>query len=433
MSDIESETHESLRDLLADHDRRVRDALQEVAETTTGTDRVKALHIASRAISAHDSVVGSTLCPLLQDIPGGPEVAGRLRRGCEERAPLLARFQSFREGTEAHNVYPVFGAEVEAILTGLQRSFGEHVHDETARAAALLESAATRVAPDVVAAAMTIDAHRAPYRPHRIIYRHPTSRSLRAIYRGIDRMHEWNDSHHGWPSPRGEPSGPVRPIRRFARRPPSITDLLSRYDETVDALIGELAEPARDTRKRVSAAYRLAAAIAVHDAIVGGTLCQLLESVPEGRPAAAVLENGCRERAELLREWDRLVGRGGPSVLVEAHRSEADRIIDELIGSFKAHESHETGEVSEVIERLRGRSWKSVGTGLVSPYPVPEWPNPEPAVLAARMALWADRAPTHAHPLLTKHPGNRLLRNFYRRTDRFRDWRQSRRGWPRLA
>lgn len=432
MSDIQSETHESLRDLLAEHDRRVRDALLETAETTTGTARVKALHLASRAISAHDSVVGSTLCPLLQDIPGGPEVASRLRRGCEDRAALLARFQSFSEGTSAHNVYPVFGSEVEAILTDLQRSFNEHVHDETARAAELLESANGGVAPDVVAATMTIEANRAPSRPHRITYRYPTWRAIRAIYRGIDRMHEWNDSHHGWPGRRAQ-SGPIRPIRRFGRRPPSIPELLSRYDETVETLIGELAEPVRDARERASAAYRLAAAVAVHDAIVGGTLCRLLEAVPEGRPAAAVLEKGCRERAELLREWDGLVGRGGPSVLVETHRSEADRIIDELIGSFEAHESHETGEVSEVIERLRERSWKSVGTGLVSTYPLPEWPNPEPAVLAAQMALWADRVPTHTHALLAKHPGNRLLRNFYRWTDHFHDWRQSRRGWPRLT
>lgn len=49
------------------------------------------------------------------------------------------------------------------------------------------------------------------------------------------------------------------------------------------------------------------------------------------------------------------------------------------------------------------------------------------------MALWADKAPTRSHRLLTKHPSNRALRNIYRRADQLLDRRRTRRGWPTLT
>lgn len=427
------QTEMSLRGLLADYDRRVERALSQVLETTTGTDRVRALHVLRQIVITHDSVVGSTLCPLLQDLPGGPEVAGRLRQGCEVRADLLGRFQSLSQGTEPHNVYPVFGPEIEAIVAELRESFQHHVEDETTRVGELLESTAGSLTPEAAAARMAIEAGRAPVRAHRVTYRHPTSRALRAIYRGIDRMHDWNDSHHGWPTAERRAPLPVRPQRKFTRRPPSIPDLLSGYDQTVETVAVELAASGQDGPRRAAAAYRLAAAIAVHDSIVGGTVCRLLEAVPEGRPAASVLENGCRERASLLEEWNELVRHNSPAELFEIHGAEANRIIDRLIASFRAHESHETDDVSATIEQLRQKSWKSSGTGLVSPYLLADWPNPDPAVLAAHMALWAKKAPTHAHPLLSRHPSSRLLRNLFRYSDHLQDRRRARRGWPTLT
>ncbi len=423
----------SLRDLLAHYDRSIQDVLDDAAATTTGTSRVRTMHVLSRVLTAHDSVVGSTLCPLLHDLPGGPELAGRLREGCEHRESLLARFQSLSQGVNARNVYPVFGAEMEEILAELRQSFEQHVEDETTRVGELLDSASESVAPEVMAATMAIETRRAPARAHRMIYKHPTSRTLRAIYRSIDRVHEWNDSHHGWSSPGRQPAPPVRPQRTFSRRPPSIPDLLSGYDRTVESFITEVTGADPGGPKRAAAAYRLAAAIAVHDSIVGGTLCPLLEAVPESRPAASGLRGGCRERSRLLEEWSELTRHSSPSDLFTTRGEEANKIIDQLITSFRAHETHETDDVSAAIGHLRDRSWKYASTGLVSPYLLPEWPNPEPGVLAAHMALWAEKAPTRAHPLLTRHPTNRLLRDLYRRADRLRDRRLSHHGWPTVT
>lgn len=423
----------SLRGLLADYDGRVQRALSEVLSATTGTDRVRALHVLRRVVSAHDSVVGSTLCPLLQDLPGGPEVVVRLRLGCKERAELLGRFQSLSQGTEAHNVYPVFGSEIETILAELERSFDRHVEDETTRVGELLESAAASIEPEVVAARMAIEAGRTPVRAHRMAYRHPSSKTLRALFRRIDRMHDWNDSHHGWPSSHRRVSRPVRPPRRYDSRPPSIPDLLSGYDETVKAIVAELADTAPAGPQRAQAAYRLGAAVTVHDSIVGGTLCPLLEAVPEGQPVASRLRQGCHQRARLLEEWDDLVKDESPSEVFETHSNDANRIIDQLTASFVAHETCETNDVAAVIEKLRGLAWKHGGTGLVSPYPLLVWPNPEPGFLAAHMALWAEKAPTHPHTLLSKHPDNRLLRDLYRYADHVRDWRRARHGWPTLS
>jgi hypothetical protein len=426
-------TGASIRELLAHYDRKVGDAFADTTATTTGTERVQALHILGRLINQHDSVVGSTLCPLLQDLPGGPAVAEGLRRGCAQREALLARFQSLRQGSTAHNVYPAFGTEIEAILAELEKSFDQHVDDETTRVGELLESAADSISPEVVAARIAIGAKRAPARAHRLAYRHPSSKALRAVYRTIDRVHEWNDSHHGWPAARSQAPPPVRPPRQFTRRPPSVLELLSGYDQTVEAVIEELERADRDGPSRAAAAYRLAAAIAVHDSIVGGTLCPLLESVSDTSADTAVLQGGCRERAQLLEAWNQLMRKASTEDLFDDHAEESHRIIDGLVASFSAHETSETDHISKAIEHLRERPWKSSGTGLISPYLLPDWPNPEPGVLAAHMALWAEKAPTHAHPLLRRHPTNRLLRDVYRRADHLRDRRRTHRGWPTLT
>ena len=98
----------SLRDLLAGYDREVDDSLRDALGSTTGVGRVRALHNSvRRSISVHDAVLASALCPLLEDLPGGPAVARRLRHGCQERAELLDRFEALSHNVAAHNVYPV--------------------------------------------------------------------------------------------------------------------------------------------------------------------------------------------------------------------------------------------------------------------------------------------------------------------------------------
>ena len=432
MPDVHIDQGASLRGLLAHYDERVRGAIREATDATTGTGRVQAVHALGRLISAHDAVLGAALCPLLQDLPGGAQTADRLRHGCEERESLLGQFYALGEGTDAHNVYPVFGAEVERILEELDLSFARHAGDETARVGELLESAEAIVSPEAVAARMAIEGGRAPGRPHRAVYRHPQSRLLRALYRNMDRLHDWNDSHHGWPSSSRRRRVSVRPRRNFDRRTPSVRDLLSGYDQTVEDAIAQLGT-AGSSSDRAGAAYRLAAAVSIHDSIVGGTLCQLLEAVPEGRPAAAALREGCQKRAALLRQWDDLVADARPSELFAGGSGRAEQVIAGLVASFRSHEGRETDDVSALVEQLRGRSWTFSGTGLVSPYLLPDWPNPEPAVLAAHMALWGEKAPTHTHPALMRHPASRFLRDFYRRTDYLRDRARGRRGWPTLT
>ena len=433
MSDAHADRETSLRRLLAHYDERVQAAVAAAADARTGTDRVRNLHVLSRLVSAHDSVLGAALCPLLRDLPGGSDVAERLRHGCEERESLLHRFYSLGEGTDARYVYPTFGKEVDRILAELEASFTRHVDDETGRVGELLESSEGSPAPEIVAARMAIEGGRAPARPHRAIQRHPTSRTLRAVYRNLDRMHDWNDSHHGWPSASTRRKGQVRPQRRFFHETPSVHELLAGYDQTVEALIVELGRGGQTAPARASLAYQLAAAIAVHDSVVGGTLCHLLEALPEGRQAATALREGCEERAHLLNQWDLLVSDATPFDLFDNFSVEANRIVGELIASFRSHERRETDEVSAVIEGLRRRSWSYSGTGLISPYLLPDWPNPEPAVLAVHMALWGEKSPTHSHPLLLRHPDSRLLRDLCRRADHVRDWNRARRGWPTVV
>lgn len=166
----------------------VRQAFDDLAGTTTGTSRVQALFVLRRAISVHDSVVAATLCPLLEDLPDGPEVAKRLRDGCEERATLLARFQEMTKGTQANNVYSGHGADIEAIMAQLRQSFDRHVDVETAQVTELLQTAGDSAAPEVVAARMAIEARRAPARAHPGASRHPRSKISRAIRRkGLSR------------------------------------------------------------------------------------------------------------------------------------------------------------------------------------------------------------------------------------------------------
>jgi hypothetical protein len=187
-----------LRDLLAGYDREVEQTLQEVLESTTGTERVQLLHKLRRSVSVHDSVLGAVLCPLLDDLPGGQAVAERLRRGCQEREDLLNRFRELADGVAARNVYPVNGEEMEQILEGLDRSFRQHENEETNDVVAVLEASSSSTDPDVVAARMALETHRAPTRSHRGTMKHPRSVTREMLYSYVDKFLDWSDTHHGW-------------------------------------------------------------------------------------------------------------------------------------------------------------------------------------------------------------------------------------------
>lgn len=240
-------------------------------------------------------------------------MADRLREGCRERADLLGRFEAVSHNVAAHNVYPVSGEEIERILEGLEKSFRGHADDETSAVGDLVEAATGGTDANVAAARMAIEAERAPTRTHTAIVNHPRSVLLKWFHRTRDRFHDWSDTHWGWSDPRAARRSPraeqadVLKNQAFSSSP-SVGNLLAAYDETVGATVAELAS-ARTDLDRAEAAHRLSAAITVHDSVLGGVLCPLLEGVPGGEPVAARLHEGCRHRAELQQAWNALTKR----------------------------------------------------------------------------------------------------------------------------
>jgi hypothetical protein len=415
----------SLRSVLARYDREVEDALQEALESTTGVGRVRALHnCLQRSISVHDAVLESALCPLLGDLPGGGAVSDRLRLGCRERADLLSRFQAVTRNVAPHDVYPVSGEEIEHILEGLERSFSDHVQHESTEVGDLLEAATGSVDPDVVAARMAIEAERAPTRVHAATVKHPRSVMLRRLYRKKDRWYDWIDTHWGWSDPEATPRSPraeqVDLLKHQANAsPPSIRDLLAGYDATVETII-EAAISARAGRAWAEVAHRLNAAITIHDSVLGGVLCPLLESVQGGAPLATRIREGCNHRAELQQAWRDLVKKVPAEGLRRPQPSEAEGIIASLIESFRSHETEETLDVTALLEDLPDSAYRT----KASPFADVMWPwySQGPGALALHMALWAESAPTRVHPGMARHPASRTLRSFYHCVDHFRDY-----------
>lgn len=189
----------SLKALLEDYDGEVDQVLSELlACRTNGTDRVRLLDKLRGSIAVHDSMVESVLCPLVDDLPGGSPLADRLRRGCRERDTLLVRFGHLTNGVAARNVYPIDGEEIEQIIESLGRSFRDHENDETAGVVTIMETSAATGNPEVVSASMARGAHQAPSRGHKATVNHPTSPTRRTVWHYLDKVHDWNDTHHGW-------------------------------------------------------------------------------------------------------------------------------------------------------------------------------------------------------------------------------------------
>jgi hypothetical protein len=414
-----------LRAFLAGYDAKVHTGLARARAAASGLERVQVMHNEVRpSLVVHDALVESVLCPLLEPLPGGPEVAQRLREGCKVRARLIERFSAVSNHVAARNVYPVAGAEVDDVLESLEQSFAAHARDETERVSELLQAAEKAVDPVVIASAMALQARRVPTR-HAWASSRLHAGPILALRRWQDRLEDWSDSHWGWAprpyrSPREELSRAMK--QQAGLEPPSVRNVLEGYDAAVEMIVDELGK-ARTPEERARAARRVAAAIAIHDAVVGGTLCPLLEAVPAGKEVAARLRAGCAARAALQRRFEALAEEARDALLLTPN-SEAAKVIDELIESFSRHEHEGTIEVESILSPLPPEAYRTAS----SPLDDVMWPwhSEGPAILALRMALWSEAAPTRSHPALLRHPTSRTLRSLFHLIDHYRDhWRDT--------
>jgi len=415
----------SLRALLASYDLEVEASLREALESSTGIGRVRVLHNCVRqSVAVHDAVLRSALCPLLEDLPGGRAVSDQLRRGCEERAELLARFDAVSRHVAAHNVYPVSGDEIDQILEGLSRSFNEHAHDETIEVGNLLQAAEASVDPLVIAARMAFEARHAPTRVHSAVLRHPRSNGLKFLYRTLDRLDDWSDTHHNWLDPDHAVHSPRAELVNVLKAQagssqPSIRGVLEGFDNAVEAIVAEL-DVARSAAEQAVAAHRLSAAVAIHDSVVNGVLCPLLEAVWGGEPLAVRLRQGCQSRAQLQQSWKVLTRGVAIDDIYRLQRREAEDVIGKLAEAFRVHGRECTVEVASFLGHLPDEFYRT----RTSPLDDIMWPwhSEGPALLALRMALWAESAPTRSHPVMLRRPSSRALRTFCHFTDHFSDY-----------
>ena len=184
-----------------------------------------------------------------------------------------------------------------------------------------------------------------------------------------------------------------------------LLELLASYDQEVEAAFAETRDVSTGTEK-VQLLYRLRHMITVHDAVLADVLCPLLSSLAQGREVAERLQEGCRERNELLQSFQALTIGVTPRNAYAASGAEIERILTELQASFRRHTEIETVRVAEVLES------SEAGT------------NPD--ALAARMALEVRRAPTFAHRRTRQ---SELSKALYRYIDRVREWADARHGW----
>jgi hypothetical protein len=408
----------SLREVLAAYDREVDEALAAVDGATSGEERVRALLQAQRVLAVHDAIVAHALCPLLEELPDGAALAARLREGVAARGELLGRFDRLVRGVAPRNVYAASGQEIETVVEALEESVARHVEEETREVGDLLERARASVDPVVLAAKMAIEAQRAPTRAHP----GAGSGAFGRLRRLRDQVADWVDAHHGWFDPWRERSTP-RGLQSEALRAaaasdqPTVRDLLAGYDRAVASLVEEWRRSSGPSA-RLDAARRMAAAITVHDSVLAGVLCPLLTSLPGAEPAAAELRQGCEARAELVARVERLLG--SSKTPDEAARSELEDLVAQLAASFEAHEATEGDDVGAVLSHLGPEDYRT----LTSPLADVAWPwhSEGPSVLALRMALWAEGAPTRVHPLLARYPQSQVLRRVFHLVDQWRDF-----------
>jgi hypothetical protein len=416
-----------LRELLAAHDLEVEQSLQNALARSTGIGRVRALrnHVCP-SVAVHDSMLRNALCPLLDMLDEGRPVADALRAGCDARTRFLARFDELSRHVAAQDVYPVSGDEIDEILAGLSASFSEHARTQTPSVAGLLEKAgAGGPGPDDVAARMVSQARLAPTRVHRHLEHHPTARGLRLVCRAMDALADFGDARQSWTDPDEEVPSPrtrlVNALEHLANEEGlSYARVLEEFDAAVEEIVSEF-DPAQSPARRRLPAHHLVAAIAIHDSVVSGVLCAMLRHVPDGARTATVMRRGCEERAGLQQRLKKVSMAHGRA---SGHDQPFEQAIGSLIEAFREHERESTPEVAAFFDRLP----ESASRTRRSPFQDVMWPwhGEGPALLAIRMALWAESAPTRTHPVTIRHPSRRLLRTVYHLEDHFAGgWKES--------
>lgn len=413
-----------IRDLLADYDDEVEVALTSVLQSRTGIGRVRAMHNGVRqSLVVHDSVLRAVLCPLLESLPGGQATSERLKQGCEHRAALLNRFDALTRHVAAEDVYPVAGAEVEQIIEELITSFDEHVEDETAKVIDLFESTGTAVDPVLLEATMSAEAREAPTRRHASVDRHPNSGARKFVYRVLDRLDDWGDTHRNWSDPDqilGSPRSYLVNVLKTQARSDDVSadSVLTAFDRAVAGFIAEFVG-ARTAERRSVAAHRLDGAIAIHDSVVNGVLVPLLRATPEGERLATELQHASEERMYQQRAWLALVSEVGLKEVFVRRRKPAEELMRQRIDAFRRHERQGSTRVAEFLTGLPPAAYRTARSPLDDVLWI--WRSEGAGLLAFRMALWAESAPTRNHPATMKHPESRLIRSFYHLADGLAD------------
>ncbi len=412
----------SLQELMAAYDADMQDSLRRALQAPDGTEKVRVLHSTlRRSVAVHDATLQWTLCPLLDGMSGGAPLVGRLRHGCLERADLLERFEVVTRGVGAANVYPVAGEEIEEILAGLQTSLHRTLSDEAA-VPGVLRGGDRHVDPDAVVADMNRRARQTPSRLHAALVRHPDG-LRRQLYRLRDRFEDWSDAHHGWSDGERPPCSPralqvAKLTGDAVEPPPTLRDILAGFDATVEQIIGEL-RTAAGPEAEAEATRRLSEAIALHDAVLGGVLCPLLQQAPGGARAAERLRRQCLVRVERQEALQRLSSDVGTANLYRLRRADTEAAASALVDSFRSHEKDDALGILDVLQTLPDSAYRTSRSWLHDAlWP---WHSEGPSMLAMQMAQWARTSPSRSHRRLLRHPSSRLLRSSYHLAGWWRD------------
>jgi hypothetical protein len=344
----------------------------EGTDSAMGLDLVQTLHGVVRSpVAVHEVVPVANACPILAGLQGGSALANRVRCESDKRLELLESFETVSRQVAPHNIYPVAGAEVERVIEELNVSLKDRADGETSAVCDLCA-------------------------------------------RALHTISDWGDSNLAWPAPDRTVHSPrnelVNALKDEAYASPcSASRVLEAWDNKVDVIAAELTSAQTDA-ERGRAAHRLMAAIAIHDSVESGVLCPILKHADGGDSLAARLRKTFAHHAMLQRSWNELSKGLGTGDVYRVHREGAEDVLDALVQSFRAHRHDDMSEVAEFLETLPSASYRTVWSPLADVmWP---WHSEGAALLAIRMALWAESAPTRAHTLTVKHPSSRTLRSF---------------------
>ncbi|HMK99259.1 MAG TPA: hypothetical protein VK428_03640, partial [Acidimicrobiales bacterium] len=224
------EVSPSVGDLLAGYDGVVDTLVEELGSAKEDAGRAEAAHRLTAAIVIHDSVLGGVLCPLVAAVPGGADLADRLRQGCRQRAELLMAWKALTRGTSTQELFRLHPAEANRLVESLIENFTSEERERIPQVVELVEQLPEekfrrRTAPfadvmwpwhsegpSVLALRMAMWARSSPTRVHPLLVRHPTNRALRSVYHLTDHFRDsWRDTAlEKWLFPRL----PARPFSR---------------------------------------------------------------------------------------------------------------------------------------------------------------------------------------------------------------------------